>query len=104
MAHQARVIITDDLDDLDGTEGAKTYRLAWQDSVYEVDLTDVHRDEVLHVLAPYISAARKVPTGRSRTTARRSSDTAEIRTWARANGHSVSGRESEPVRRAYENR
>lgn len=103
MAQQTRVIITDDLD---GTEGAKTYRLAWQDSVYEVDLSDVHRDEVLHALAPYISAARKITTGRPRNTARRSSDTAEIRVWARANGHTINdrGRIPEPVRRVYENR
>ena len=86
MAQQTRVIITDDLD---GTEGAKTYRLAWQDSVYEVDLSDVHRDEVLHALAPYISADRKITTERPRNTARRSSDTGEIRVWARANGHTV---------------
>ncbi|WP_454041708.1 Lsr2 dimerization domain-containing protein [Cellulosimicrobium sp. Marseille-Q8652] len=33
-------------DDLDGTEGAKTYQFAWQDATYEIDLTDAHRDEL----------------------------------------------------------
>jgi hypothetical protein len=38
------VIVTDDFD---GSEGAKTYRFAWQDAAYEVDLSDTHRDELL---------------------------------------------------------
>jgi hypothetical protein len=56
MATQTRVLVTDDLD---GSEGARTYRFAWGDTRYEIDLTDAHRDALLHALEPYITAARK---------------------------------------------
>lgn len=61
MATQTRVLV---LDDLDGTEGASTYRFAWGDTGYEIDLTDAHRDEMLRALEPYITAARKTSAPR----------------------------------------
>jgi Lsr2 len=63
VATQTRTILTDDLD---GTEGARTYTFAWGDQRYEVDLTDAHRNDMLRALEPYISAARKVGTPASR--------------------------------------
>jgi hypothetical protein len=64
MATQTRITVTDDLD---GTEGARTYRFAWGDTGYEIDLSDAHRDDLLRALEPYITAARKTPpTGRAR--------------------------------------
>jgi len=103
MAKQTRVIITDDLD---GTEGAATHRFAWQDTVYEVDLSDTHRDELLRALAPYIAAARKTPTSQRSSVTRSSSSAAAIRAWALANGHTINshGRIPAEVRSAYENR
>lgn len=65
MATQTRTILTDDLD---GTEGARTYTFAWGDQRYELDLTDQHRNDMLRALEPYISAARKVGGARSRST------------------------------------
>lgn len=92
-------------DDLDGSEGAKTYRFAWQDAVYEVDLSDAHRDDLLRALAPYIDAGRRVGRGRRPTTSTRAAgeDRAAVRAWARANGHEVSdrGRISTTVLDAY---
>lgn len=64
MATQTRVLITDDLD---GTEGARTYRFGWGDTVYEIDLTDAHRDELLRALEPYITAARKTAPSQRRS-------------------------------------
>ncbi|MFS0701143.1 histone-like nucleoid-structuring protein Lsr2 [Cellulomonas sp. 179-A 4D5 NHS] len=61
MATQTRVLVTDDLD---GSEGARTYRFAWGDTGYEIDLTDAHRDDLLRALEPYITAARKTPASR----------------------------------------
>ncbi len=63
MATQTRTIL---IDDLDGTEGARTYTFAWGNQRYEVDLTDAHRNDMLHALEPYITAARKVGNPRSR--------------------------------------
>ena len=56
MATQSRVLVTDDLD---GSEGARTYRFAWGETRHEIDLTDAHR--FLRALKPYITAARKTP-------------------------------------------
>ena len=102
MVQQKRVIVTDDLD---GTEGAKPYRFAWQNTVYEIDLNDEHRDDFLRALQPYIDAGRRA--GRRATPARSSTDDrAAIRQWARENGHEVSdrGRLSAGVVEAYNNR
>jgi len=63
VAEQTRITLTDDLD---GSEPARTYRFAWQDTVYEIDLTDAHRDELLRALQPYTTAARKASTGANR--------------------------------------
>lgn len=98
MAQQKHVIVTDDLD---GSEGAKTYRFVWQDATYEIDLTDAHRDELLRALAPYIDAAHRVRRGRrsaSSTPRPRAEDQAAVRAWARENGHEVSDRGRIPTK------
>ena len=64
MATQTRTILTDDLD---GTEGARTYSFAWGTQRYEIDLTDAHRTDLLRALEPYITAARKVTGPATRT-------------------------------------
>lgn len=61
MATQTRILVTDDLD---GTEGARTYRCAWGDTGYEIDLSDAHPDDLLRALEPYITAARKTSAPR----------------------------------------
>ncbi|GAA2721200.1 Lsr2 dimerization domain-containing protein [Cellulomonas aerilata] len=62
MAQQTRVITTDDLD---GSEGARTYAFSWGDTSYEIDLTDAHRDELLRALEPYISSGRRTSPRRT---------------------------------------
>jgi hypothetical protein len=91
MAQRRHVIVTDDLD---GTEGARTYRFSWQDVTYEVDPSDTHRDELLRLLAPYIDAGRRVRGGRRTVTssAGAGEDRAAVRAWARENGHEISDR------------
>ncbi|TQL02369.1 Lsr2 family protein [Cellulomonas sp. SLBN-39] len=105
MAQQTRVIITDDID---GTEGAATYRFAWQDTVYEVDLNDEHRDELLRALQPYIAAGRRAERpGRRAAAATVDRDQSRaVRAWARENGHKITDRGRIPasVLEAYENR
>lgn len=103
MVQQRHVIITDDLD---GSEGARTYAFSWQQGRYEIDLSDEHRDELLAALAPYIQAARRVGRASASTTTKARTDGAEVRAWARANGHDVSDRGKIPaaVLKAYDSR
>ncbi len=105
MAQQKHVIVTDDLD---GTEGARTYRFAWQDATYEIDLSDAHRDELLRALQPYIDAGHRVGRPRRTSTSTRGSgeDLAAVRAWAREHGHEVSDRGRVPAKvlEAYRNR
>ena len=106
MAQHTQVIVTDDLDGSE--EGVRSYRFAWQDTVYEIDLNDAHRDELLRVLQPYIDAGRR--KGRKPAAARSGSTTGEnlaaVRAWARENGHEVSdrGRVPNAIVEAYRRR
>lgn len=105
MARETRVTITDDLD---GSEGASTYRFSWQSTAYEIDLTDAHRDDMLRSLEPFIAAARKTASSpRRRGASQPQGDrAADIRAWARENGHEVParGRIPDHIRQAYANR
>ena len=93
-----RLILIDDLDESEGAETI-TYTVNGQD--YEIDLSEVNAQRFYDVLGPYIEKSRRVqrqaaPTPR-RGDRRRSSgsgrdDIPQIRAWAEANGHEVSGR------------
>ncbi len=109
----ARRIVHQLVDDIDGSllesgEG-ETVNFSLNGAAYEIDLNSAHADELRAALAPYIKAGRRASAAgaaRSATTRRRasrSSDTAEIREWAMANGHPVSerGRISAEVMDAY---
>ncbi|GCD19294.1 Lsr2 family protein [Cellulomonas algicola] len=103
MAQKQLVVTTDDLD---GSEGARTYRFSWQSTSYEIDLSDTNRDGLLRALEPYINAARRT-SSRTAPVARRSqSDAAAVRAWAAANGFALKGRGRIPaeVQAAYDKR
>lgn len=102
MVQQRHVIITDDLD---GSEGARTYAFSWQQGRYEIDLSDEHRDDLLAALAPYLKAARRI-RGSASAPARSRTDGTQVRAWARAHGFEVSDRGKIPaaVLEAYDAR
>ncbi len=90
MAQQTRVIVTDDID---GSEGAKTYTFAFNDTRYEIDLAAGNRDALIRALQPFIDAGRRVGGKAStRSASRSSSDSKAVREWARANGFTVPDR------------
>jgi hypothetical protein len=98
MAKETKVIIRDDLD---GTEGASSYKFGWGDSQYEIDLSDANAKELEGFLTKYIDVAAKVtarlPRQASASSARSSSSSnkeelMKIRLWANDNGYKVSGR------------
>lgn len=112
MAKTTRVVITCDLHG-DGTEAVTTIRMNNGAARYELDLCQSHVDELT-------GAGRRLrqrrPTGGSRSTTkatnqaaktrrrrRGAQDTAAVREWARANGHTVSdrGRIPGPILEAF---
>jgi len=104
MAQKVQITL---VDDLDGSAADETVSFALDGSAYEIDLSAEHAAQLRDALAGYVGAARRVGGRRAaspRRAARRSSETAEIRAWAKANGHRVSerGRVSADVKAAYD--
>jgi len=48
------------VDDLDGVSDARTVRFGLDGRACEIDLTDAHAQQFREVLAPYVSAGRRV--------------------------------------------
>ena len=114
MAQKVQVMLVCDLHDGE-VEGTETIAFGLDGSSYEIDVCDVHAAELRDAYAPYVGAARRA--GRSAATTQRRSgrssgrsagadkgNVAEIREWARKNGHQVSerGRIAAGVLQAYE--
>jgi len=106
MVKSVSVVVTDDLD---GSEGAQTVAFGYQGVSYEIDLGSENAAKLGSALAPFINAARRAPSGRSRRGARLPLpdghvDRATVRSWARDQGINVSerGRISADVMSRYE--
>ncbi len=96
----ARKIITQLVDDLDGTvleagEG-ETVQFAVDGKAYEIDLSPSNADGLRDALVVYIEAARRTGARSARGTAsaprRARSRLDDIRAWARENGITISDR------------
>jgi hypothetical protein len=108
----ATKLVTQLIDDLDGeilNEGeGRQISFSFEGRSYEIDLSTANADELRNTLAPYVRAARAIgpaENGRGGRTPRRNGiDLAQVREWARANGHTVSdrGRMSNTVIKAYD--
>ncbi|CUR54449.1 Histone-like DNA-binding regulator lsr2 [metagenome] len=104
MAQKVHIVL---VDDIDGSDADETVAFGVDGASYEIDLSSEHAAALRDALATYVGHARKVG---GRRAARKASSTgggvsaAEIREWARANGHDVPerGRVSGDVRAAYE--
>ena len=114
MAQKVQVMLVCDLHS-DEVEGSETIAFGLDGSSYEIDVCDEHAAEMRDAFASFVGAARRAGRAGSgngatrRTPARKSSGggnerVAEIREWARQNGHQVSerGRISAAVLSAYE--
>lgn len=112
MAQKVQVIL---VDDVDGGDAEETVSFALDGVAYEIDLNAENAASLRNAFAPWVGHARRVG-GRS-SSGRRSSrgsgsgrsgsgsggNNADIREWARKNGHDVSerGRISAAVQEAY---
>src|SRR3954466_5207018 len=107
MAQRTQVILEDDFD---GSRAAQTIQFGIPGATYEIDLSEANVEKFDEALRPFISAGRKVSSGRvSRRSARATTKTdpeqlKAIRKWAKENGEKVSdrGRISAAVVAAYE--
>ena len=109
MAQRVNVVL---VDDLDGSDAVETVSFALDGVDYEIDLNEKHASELRNALSLYVGHGRRTG-GRRRTSSagsKRSAgasaggpSAAEIRAWARENGHEVPerGRVSAEVREAY---
>ena len=107
MAQRVNIVLEDDLD---GSEADETVTFALDGVSYEIDLNAKNAAALRDSLAQYVGHARRAtgrrPAGRpaaaGRGTGKR--DLADVREWARSNGHQVSdrGRISAEVQAAYD--
>jgi hypothetical protein len=109
MAQKVHVVM---VDDIDGGTAEETVSFSLDGVDYEIDLSAANAQALRDALAPYTGSARKVRgsrsggRGNSRRGRRRSNgnpSAADIRTWARENGYTLSDRGRVPaeVRDAY---
>ncbi|MGN6251198.1 MAG: histone-like nucleoid-structuring protein Lsr2 [Marmoricola sp.] len=108
MAQKVNIVL---VDDLDGSEAEETVVFALDGREYAIDLNAENAAKLRDAFAPYVAHARRegAPArgsrrGRARSSAAGGATAAEIRAWARDNGHDVPerGRVSAEVREAYE--
>ncbi|WP_331758726.1 Lsr2 family protein (plasmid) [Nocardia sp. NBC_01377] len=106
----ARKVVVTLIDDYDGTSPAtETVSFALDGVAYDIDLSGSNADSLRALMEPWASAGRRTGrSGRSRKLATPSTSQrgnyADVRSWARENGHQVSarGRISADVVAAYE--
>jgi Lsr2 len=82
------------VDDIDGSDAEGTVRFGFDGTGYEIDLSKKHADQLAQAIAPFIAAARKVPSSRRPARGARAGrrDLSEVRAWARGQGIKVSER------------
>jgi hypothetical protein len=106
MAQKITVVLEDDID---GGPASETVQFSLDGVAYEIDLNDANAARLRDTMAPYVGPARRTggrsTSGRARGRGRgRHNRTAEIRAWARDNGHKVNERGRVPgdIVAAYE--
>ena len=104
MAQKVNIVL---VDDLDGTEATQTVTFGLDGTTYEIDLNDANADALREAVSGYVGHARKVTGGRRGRKASggsSSSNTKDVREWAKAQGMEVSerGRISADVQQAYD--
>jgi len=110
----AQQVVTQLVDDIDGSEADETLEFAWEGAQYRIDLNEKNADKFRKAIAPFLTSAQRVG-GRARrgapkakalalAPAPRVSDAAAVRAWAIESGFDVPARGRIPneVREAYE--
>lgn len=93
----AQKIETSFIDDLDGTPAEGTVRFGLDGTDYEIDLSAEHAQALRGALSRYVDAGRRAPGTQStarggRKAAVSSTNSTEVRNWARGQGIDVKDR------------
>ncbi len=106
MAQRVQVILEDDLD---ASPADETVTFGLDGVSYEIDLNAEHAERLRGDLATWVGHARRSggtrrASGRSRNGGGSRRDLSEVRSWARENGYTVSGRGriSAEIQQAYD--
>lgn len=106
MAQKVSIVL---VDDLDGSEADETVTFGLDGTTYEIDLTQRNAEALREALSGYVGHARKVTGGarrgrKSSAGSGSTSNTKDVREWARSQGMDVSerGRISADVQQAYD--
>ena len=104
MAQKVNIVL---VDDLDGTEATETVTFGLDGTSYEIDLNDANAAALRDALSGYVGHARKSSGGsrrRKSAGSASSSNTQDVREWAKSQGMEVSerGRISADVQQAYD--
>jgi len=105
MAQKVNIVL---VDDLDGTEATETVTFGLDGTSYEIDLNDANAAALREALSGYVGHARKSSGGsrrrKSAGSSPSSSNTKDVREWAKSQGMEVSerGRISADVQQAYD--
>lgn len=107
MSQKVSITLVSDLTGTEIAEGkGETVTFALDGSTFELDLTTSEAKELRKAFDKYVSVARKVGRAkgsRSTTSKHSKEELANVRAWAKANGHDVSerGRIASSVMDAY---
>lgn len=104
----AQTVVVKLTDDIDGKPAAETVSFAIDGTAYEIDLSSKNASKLRSAFAEFVQAGRRQrpqPRRGTKSTAPASDRAllAEIRSWARENGHAVAdrGRIAAEVTRAF---
>jgi hypothetical protein len=106
MAQKVQITLTCDAHETE-VPGTETVLFGLDGAAYEIDLCADHAEELREAVEAFVGSARKAGRGNSaprKKAAKSDTDVADIREWAKANGHAVSerGRISSTVKEAYQ--
>jgi hypothetical protein len=105
----AQKVITEFIDDIDGSPAERTFTFAVDGTNYEIDLSAQNIAEFKSAIGGFIESARKVTASSASSNGRRThsaaasrgrqshEQTQAVREWARQRGHNISNRGRIPV-------
>jgi len=93
MARQITEVL---IDDIDGGNASVSVQFSYEGKSYEIDLNKRNAKKFDDLIKPWVAAGRRVATKsgavRKATTASDPAYLAQVRAWAKENGHEVSAR------------